>query len=50
MSRVLMQILAASPRGDRPPQALEAQEHRPVSWLHQRERLHQDLHGAGAWR
>lgn len=45
-----MQVLSAAPRGDRPSQALKAQEHRPVPRIPQRERLHKDLHGAGAWR
>lgn len=45
-----LQILAAAPWGNRSSQAPQAQEHRPVPWLHQRERLHQDFHGAGAWR
>ena len=42
------QVLPAAARGDLPAQAPEAQEHRAVPGLHQREWLHQDLHGAGA--
>jgi len=49
MTCFLMQVLSAAPRGDRSPQALKAQEHRPVPRIHQRERLHKDLHGASAW-
>lgn len=44
------QVLAAASRGDRTAQTPEAQEHRSVPGIHQRERLHQDLHGAGARR
>lgn len=44
------QVLSAAPRGDRSSQTPKAQEHRPVRGLHQWERLHKDLHGAGAWR
>lgn len=45
-----LQILAAAPWGDCSSQTPQAQEHRAVPGLHQRERLHQDFHGAGAWR